>query len=102
MNDFDDLKFYMDNAGRVTQWPSARRGKGLQEIVIEYMAQKFEIGRRYTEREVNDILNASHTFGDAALLRREMYERGYIQRLKDGSAYWREAEDNGLGKRGFG
>jgi hypothetical protein len=102
MSDFSDLKTYMDAEGRLTQWPSARRGKGLQEMALELMASKFEIGRRYSEREVNDILNAHHTFGDAALLRREMFERGYIQRLKDGSAYWREEGDTGMGRRGFG
>lgn len=102
MDEFSDIQAYMDDQGRLTSWPSARRGKGLQEMALEYLAAKFEIGRRYTEREVNDLLNHHHTFGDPALLRRELFERGYIQRLKDGSQYWRDKTDKGIGKRGFG
>jgi len=106
MKDFGDLKFHLDDQGRLISWPSPKKGKGLQEMALEYMAEKFEAGKRYTEREVNDLLNTHHTFGDAALLRREMVERGYLQRLKDGSAYWRTAEDadvqRDMGSRGFG
>ena len=43
----------------------------------------------YTEKEVNAILNRCHTFEDWALLRRELFERGYLNRERDGSTYWR-------------
>ena len=104
MRDFDDLKAHLDESGRLTSWPSPRKGKGLQELALEYLARCFEIGRHYSEREVNDLLNSHHTFGDPALLRRELYERGYLRRLKDGTRYWREAEDDGTGggSRSFG
>ncbi|MCC6614721.1 MAG: DUF2087 domain-containing protein [Anaerolineae bacterium] len=106
MKDFADLKPHLDDQGRLTGWPSPKKGKGLQEMALEYMADKFERGKRYSEREINDLLNAHHTFGDAALLRREMVERGYLQRLKDGSAYWRVSADDdaqrNTGSRGFG
>ncbi|MBE0690560.1 MAG: DUF2087 domain-containing protein, partial [Anaerolineae bacterium] len=87
-------------------WPSSQKSKGLQKIALEYIAEKFESSRRYNEREVNDLLNANHTFGDPALLRRELVSRGYLQRLKDGSAYWRTSADpeapKDMGSRGFG
>ncbi|MCL4249957.1 MAG: DUF2087 domain-containing protein [Anaerolineae bacterium] len=108
MKIFDDLKPHMDDQGRLISWPSPRKGKGLQEMALEYLASRFEAGQRYTERQVNDLLNKLHTFGDAALLRRELIERGYLQRLKDGSAYWRtpgeppDTEHKDMGSRGFG
>ena len=34
------------------------------------------------------LLLQHHTFGDPALLRRELFERGLVDRVKDGSAYW--------------
>jgi hypothetical protein len=79
------LKNHMDSEGRLIEWPSK---KSLQAVVLPYLAGKFEAGRLYTEREVNDVLKQWHTFGDHALLRRELFEAGYINREKDGSAYW--------------
>jgi hypothetical protein len=54
----------------------------------QYLASKFESGVTYTEKEVNTLLNQYHTFGDPALLRRELFENGLIDRMRDGSAYW--------------
>lgn len=102
MNRFDDLAPFLDSEGRLTNWPSPRRGKGLQEMALEYLAQHFEYDRRYTEKEVNALLNTYHTFGDAALLRRELFERGYLNRLKDGTQYWREPGDDGTKPRTSG
>jgi hypothetical protein len=102
MADFSDIQPFLDAEGRLSSWPSSKRGKGLQEMALEYLADKFEPERRYTEREVNELLNAHHTFGDPALLRRELIERGYLQRKKDGTQYWREKTDTGMGRRRFG
>ncbi|MBC6938266.1 MAG: DUF2087 domain-containing protein [Chloroflexi bacterium] len=81
-----ELAALLDGEGRVLRWPSKR---SIQRQVIDYLAGKFEIGRDYTEREVNALLNRHHTFDDAALLRRELFELGYLNREKDGSKYWR-------------
>jgi hypothetical protein len=80
------LKPYLDKEGRVTQWASPPKVK---KLILKYLIENFEFGREYTEREVNDILNSRHTFGDHALLRREMYEDGYLNREPNGSKYWR-------------
>lgn len=82
----DDLKNHLDGEGRLTLWPSKR---SLQVIALDYLAAKIELEKNYSERELNVLLNQWHTFGDAALLRRELYERGLLNREKDGSAYWR-------------
>lgn len=84
-----ELKNYMDEQGRLTEWPSPRNKKGLQQLALEYLAGKFEFDRHYTEKEVNAILRTWHTFGDHALLRRELYDKMFFDRKVDGTAYWR-------------
>ncbi len=86
--DFKELQPYLDEQGRVTRWPSKRNRARVQTLVLWYLASKFSTGVAYTEREVNSLLNQHHTFQDPALLRRELYEHGLIQRKRDGSAYW--------------
>jgi diadenosine tetraphosphate (Ap4A) HIT family hydrolase len=81
----------LDNQGRVTRWPTLKFPEE-QMAVREYLASKFEYEREYTEREVNDLLNVWHTFGDWALLRRELFMHELLGRMKNGSCYWRKAE----------
>lgn len=85
MNIPDALLTSLDEEGRLKQWPSKR---SIQLMALDYLAAQFTSGQVYTEREVNALLAQWHTFGDAALLRRELYERGRLNREKDGSAYW--------------
>ena len=82
----DELKNHLDKEGRLTLWPSKRT---LQLFALDYLATKFEAGSVYSEKEVNALLNSWHTFGDPALLRRELHERGLLNRHKDGTEYWR-------------
>ncbi|GAA6617193.1 DUF2087 domain-containing protein [Scytonema sp. NUACC26] len=93
MNDSEDLKRYLDEQGRVKEWPSKRNRGKFQQLVLEYLANKFEIDTIYSEKEVNQLLNQHHNFGDAALLRRELFERGLIDRTRNGSAYWRKIQN---------
>lgn len=81
------LARYLDGEGRVTRWPG-RKHAAAQIAILEYLASRFEAGVVYTEKEVNAILNRFHTFEDWALLRRELFERGYLNRERDGSTYW--------------
>lgn len=71
--------------GVVTRWPSKAADKAL---VLDFLAAKFEAGRDYAEREVNDLLKAHHSFGDWALLRRELIETGRLQRDARIGRYW--------------
>ena len=57
-----------------------------------YLATKLETGKKYTEAEVNEILNSWAVFGDSATLRREMYNRHLLNRTNDGKYYWKEEE----------
>ncbi len=80
-----DLGQWLDAQGRLCQWPTRRR---LQRAAAFYLVAKFESGRRFTEPEVNAVLDAWAPFHDAPLLRRTMIEEGLLQRTADGGAYW--------------
>jgi hypothetical protein len=54
-------------------------------IVLDYLAQNFEPGRRYREKEVNEILARYHE--DVAALRRYLVDEGFMER--EASIYWR-------------
>lgn len=82
-----DLLRLTDDQGRVTRWPGSKDTDD-QMVVREYMASKFEAGRTYTEREVNEVLKQWHTFEDWALLRRELFMYKFLKRYKDGTQYW--------------
>jgi hypothetical protein len=86
--DAEELSQYaylLDNDGRIKRWPKKAKEK---QFILEYLKSKFSNGRRYTEKEVNSIINEWHLFTDYALLRREMYDRYLINRTTDGREYW--------------
>lgn len=56
-------------------------------IVLDYLLEAFTPGVIYTEKEVNMIIRRFHI--DTALLRRDMVDRGLLERESDGSKYWR-------------
>jgi len=57
------------------------------DAVLRYVAKAFDVGRRYSEKRVNEILGQYHE--DTASLRRELVGAGLMKRESDGSAYWR-------------
>jgi hypothetical protein len=88
VNDLAELGNYLDINGRVKAWPS-KRHRAKQRLVLEYLALKFDPTVTYTEKEVNALLRQYHCFNDPALLRRELLEAGWLDRERNGSAYWR-------------
>ena len=82
----DILNRFIDDTGKVTIWPSKHMHK---ELVIGYLATKFEYNKFYTEVEVNEILKQWHTFADWPLLRRELVDRHYMARDTNGYRYER-------------
>jgi hypothetical protein len=70
------------SGSRITEIP-AQAAK--RTLVLERLVQEFEPGLRYTEREVNSILQVFHP--DYAALRRYLVDGGFLARA-DGS-YWR-------------
>lgn len=71
----------------------ASRGKRL--AVLDHLAGLFEPGRRYHEREVNEILRSWHP--DYAMLRRYLVDEGFLDRAdepapsgsRSDKVYWR-------------
>lgn len=58
-----------------------------RRIIAAAVAERFVPGRRYSEREVNAILEPIAE--DYVLLRRCLVDFGHLSRLPDGSEYWR-------------
>ena len=85
--DDDMLKNIKNAGGIITRWPKKKDEK---EAVLKYMRSKFEPEKIYSEREVNEIINRWHSFGDYALVRREMYDHFLLERTPDGKKYWLE------------
>ena len=56
-------------------------------MAAQYLVSRFEPGREYSEREVNELLLGWHTFGDWALLRRLLCDWRYMDRERDGTRY---------------
>ena len=87
-NDYKNLlKNFLDEEGKLRQFPKKHK---LRIAVYYHLASKFEMGRKYSEKEVNRILNKHHSFNDNCMLRRELYNRRFLNRKRDGSEYWLE------------
>lgn len=82
--DKKEIRGYLDDQGRVIQMPSKRKKKIL---VLVYLADQIPDDREYTEQEFNELLNELHTFGDAATLRRELFDHYLIDRSPLGDHY---------------
>ena len=55
-------------------------------MILGKIAEQFEHGRQYSEKEVNQILKP--IFEDFATLRRYLIMYGFMERTRDGAAYW--------------
>jgi len=82
------LQRLLDAQGRVVRWPAKRRD---QLLILEYLAAQFAPGRDYSEKQVNALLigHMHPVFKDYAIIRRELYDQGYLDRERDGSRYSR-------------
>ena len=94
-----ELKPFLDKQGRLTGYPARMKRK---ICALFYLASKFEKGSKYTEKEINKILNEWHTFADWPLLRRDLCERRFLGREKDGGLYWLEEPQPMLESFGLG
>ena len=83
------LRRFLDTRSRVTTLPAKREDRAM---VLGYLASKFEPGREYTEKEVNDIINRWHAYADHATLRRELFSNKLLGRTSDGARYWLVSE----------
>ncbi|HET7526461.1 MAG TPA: DUF2087 domain-containing protein [Burkholderiaceae bacterium] len=73
-----------DACGRLSRWPHKY---SVQRLALWVLWMQFESRRVYTEREVNAVLKAWHTWGDHVTLRRELINDRLLTRKSDGSQY---------------
>jgi hypothetical protein len=76
-----------DESGRLVRLPNKL---SVQQMTMWALWTQFAAHRSYTEKEVNAIVNAFHTFGDQATLRRELVNMKLLGRKSDCSEYWKE------------
>jgi hypothetical protein len=67
---------------RLTAIPVSRSARS---VVLERLASEFEVGLRYTEKQVNSTIQTFHP--DYAALRRYMVDEGFLTRAA--GSYWR-------------
>lgn len=80
---------FLNCEGKIMALPQKQAKR---RLALAYLAEKFEPGRDYTEKEVNALCDAWHTFGDYFVLRRELVDNGFLGREPDGCRYWRREE----------
>jgi len=87
MNYVNYIMFKLVNElNEIIRWPKKPSDK---ETIIQYLTSKFEFDKKYTEKEINGIIDKYHLFNDTPLLRRELVSRGFLAREDDGSVYWK-------------
>ena len=85
----EKLKRYYDSENKLTQYPSK---KPMRILALAQIALKFDAAGKYTEKEVKQTIRDCKAFSDNELIRREMYQYHFIDRLRDGSEYWAEPD----------
>lgn len=82
----DVIRPFLNEDGKICGWPSKTAKK---RAVLRYMSERFEPGRVYAEREVNELIDQWQTVGDLFLFRRGMVDEGFMERTRTGSEYRR-------------
>jgi DNA-binding CsgD family transcriptional regulator len=79
------LQTYFKNGldGAVDIFPSKEKRK---IMVLQHILKRFDQGKKYSEKEVNDIIKTAHD--DYVTVRRYFIEYGFMDRNSDGSQYW--------------
>ena len=77
---------HFDAEGRLVRWPGRAAERAL---CLWVLWSRLEPGALGAEARVNEALARWHTFGDHALLRRELFDAGLVDRTPDGRAYRR-------------
>lgn len=76
------IKNHIKN-NRIVNIPRAEKKK---IVILQYLMQRFENNKKYSETEVNEIIKQMHE--DFAALRRYLIQYGFMAREDDGSSYW--------------
>ena len=83
MVDIKEIKGYFDH-GKLNAYPTKRKK---QIIALAWISEHIPADRTYSEKEFNALLSELHSFGDPALLRRELFDHYIIERSIEGKEY---------------
>ncbi len=83
MVDIKEIKGYFDH-GKLSAYPTKRKK---QIIALAWISEHIPADRTYSENEFNALLSELHSFGDPALLRRELFDHYIIKRSVEGKEY---------------
>ena len=78
------IRDYTRKDGSLKTLPAQRKKL---EAILRYVVKGFDMEKRYSEKQVNEILKRYHD--DTATLRRELVGFGLMQREGGGGEYWR-------------
>ncbi len=81
---FPGIRRFLDRDGRLKVWPSRLTD---QRLAMAWLTAHLDRGVEYTEKRLNERLNALHAFGDWALIRRALVDHRFLERERDGSRY---------------
>jgi hypothetical protein len=84
-NEKVNILVFLDGTGKIAQLPAPNKTK---ISILGYLAEKFDENKIYNEKEVNEMINAWHTFGDYFILRRLLIDYKFLERTSDGTKYW--------------
>lgn len=77
-------KYFPDGPdGELVEFPRKDKRK---YVVLTELMKRFERKRRYSEKEVNEIIQSA--FDDFVTIRRYLIDFGFMDRRDDGSEYW--------------
>jgi len=79
------IEDFSSKDGRLKTIPAQRKKL---EAILRYVVKAFDVNKRYSEKQVNEILGKYHE--DTASLRRELVGYGLMKREGGGGNYWRE------------
>lgn len=79
------MKKYFEKGpdGPLSDFPKKEKRK---LIILKNLIKRFDTDKKYTEKEVNEILLKAYP--DFVTLRRYLVEYGFLDRKRDGSSYW--------------
>ena len=75
--------FKQGTDGPLDSFPSKEKRK---IIVLQQILKRFDVNKKYTEREVNEVIKTAYS--DFATIRRYFIEYGFMDRNKDCTQYW--------------
>lgn len=84
-----ELQPFLNERGQLKNWPAKKKRKVL---ALWYLAGQMEMGKVYSEAEINTLLDEWTVFHDPATLRRELFNHFLLNRTADGRQYWRAEE----------